>query len=86
MIKILGIFENTQFMGKTCESLLQIATIKRAPKKTLGFFLLRFVSVKVIKAIICFDRNSLARFFRFYADVSIVCDYLHICTIKHKYI
>ena len=69
MIKILGIFENTQFMGKT-----------------LGFFLLRFVSVKVIKAIICFDRNSLARFFRFYADVSIVCDYLHICTIKHKYI
>ena len=32
--KILGIFQKTlktQFMGKTCESLLQIATIKRAP-------------------------------------------------------
>ena len=36
-------------------------------------FSLSFPSEKVIKAVICFDRNSLATFFQFFTDISIDC-------------
>ena len=39
-------------------------------------FSLSFLSDKVIKAIICCDRHSLAKFFQFFTDVSVDCDYL----------
>ena len=47
---------------------------KKSIRVNFRIFSLSFLSDKVIKAIICCDRHSLAKFFQFFTDVSVDCD------------
>ena len=47
---------------------------KKNTRVNIRIFSLSSPSEKVIKAVICFDRNSLATFFWFFTDISIDCD------------